>query len=450
MLKGTRQTNRHDGKVFTVRDAWLSLLAGQPLGFQAMCLFIKADWAEWVHTLGFPAWHSANNCCPVCFADKDSMVLLEGFSPLGMPKQSKTGEHYDAACTACEVRTILQPGDVPRVRARLEFERRQGQSRGRALQEDMPELGLCKGDILVPTSEFPDVASLSPEEAPRECLWWRQACETLTKFRNPLFHKRSGVTVRNLALDWLHVLSLGVFQVIVGHLLQRLLRKNAFRVRGTSTNLMELGLGALKSKLGDWYAVQQAAGKQYTHLENLTLGNLGTESDPGLSLPGSATNGVLHFCHELLLPQYGGVLEGERKNYTDGVAALVRIRQRIKDDERVFPPSAIQGFCDDVVIHLRALKALRIEERPKHHLLMEMGARLRTHGSPAMGACWKDESDNKLLKAMGGSAHAMVFHERVLSTWDLHNEGPKSLKRKSFATVDCLRPWPERVEKKRT
>ena len=73
------------------------------------------------------------------------------------------------------------------------------------------------------------------------------------------------------ALDWLHVLSLGVFQVIVGYLLQRLLRKNAFRVRGTSTNLMELGLGALKSKLGDWYAVQQAAGKQYTHLENLTL-----------------------------------------------------------------------------------------------------------------------------------------------------------------------------------
>ena len=79
-------------------------------------------------------------------------------------------------------------------------------------------------------------------------------------------------------------------------------------MRGTSTNLMELGLSVLKGHLGQWYSDQAKAGKQYTFLEDLSVSSLGSETDPGLSLPGAATNGVLQFAHEVLLPRFGRVL----------------------------------------------------------------------------------------------------------------------------------------------
>jgi hypothetical protein len=376
MLTGIRAAARHDLKPFSAKEAFLSVAAGTSLGFTAMCLLVKADWAEWVHTLGFPSWNDSNSPCPLCFTDKESMHKLPGFCSRRMPKQAKTSLHYDAACSACEIRTVLAPGEVIRVRARLEFERRQGQSKGRVLQEDLPELGLCKGDRVVPTPEFPDIGSLSPEEAPREVKWWRQSCETITKFRNPLFHPRTGITLLSLALDWLHILSLGVFQVILGHLLQRLLRRNAFRVRGTSTNLMELGLSVLKGHLGVWYTEQAKAGKQYTHLEDLSVSSLGSESDPGLSLPGAATNGVLAFAHDVLLPRFGDVLEAARPHFVAAVSSCVRIREAIREHERVMPDDVIERFCSDVALHISSLEKLGIPMMPKHHLLLEMGARL--------------------------------------------------------------------------
>ena len=38
-------------------------------------------------------------------------------------------------------------------------------------------------------------------------------------------------------------------------------------------------------------------------------------------------------------------------------------------------------------------------------------------GSPMLAACWEDESINAELKSVAASSHAMVFHQRVLSTF---------------------------------
>ncbi len=52
-------------------------------------------------------------------------------------------------------------------------------------------------------------------------------------------------------------------------------------------------------------------------------------------------------------------------------------------------------------------------------------------GSPALAGAWRDESDNKILKAIAATAHASVFHGRCLTGWHLHTEGPKKgVKRK--------------------
>lgn len=51
-------------------------------------------------------------------------------------------------------------------------------------------------------------------------------------------------------------------------------------------------------------------------------------------------------------------------------------------------------------------------------------------GSPTLAACWRDESDNKVLKAIAQTSHSAVFHSRVLATWRLHSSRA-SLKRKA-------------------
>ena len=56
--------------------------------------------------------------------------------------------------------------------------------------------------------------------------------------------------------------------------------------------------------------------------------------------------------------------------------------------------------------------------------------RLRMQGSPTLAACWRDESDNKVLKAIAQTSHSAVFHSRVLATWRLHSSRA-SLKRKA-------------------
>ena len=97
---------------------------------------------------------------------------------------------------------------------------------------------------------------------------------------------------------------------------------------------------------------------------------------------------------------------------------MLTIYRLIKDHpDSNFGPAAINSFVAAVCGHLQALQVLSIGERPKHHQLMEMGARLLFHGTPAWTGCWKDESDNCRLKELAQQAHSGVFHERVLSAW---------------------------------
>ena len=42
-------------------------------------------------------------------------------------------------------------------------------------------------------------------------------------------------------------------------------------------------------------------------------------------------------------------------------------------------------------------------------------ARIRTHGSPGLWACWLDESLNRVIKNIACTAHRAVFHKRLLA-----------------------------------
>lgn len=101
---------------------------------------------------------------------------------------------------------------------------------------------------------------------------------------------------------------------------------------------------------------------------------LGGKRDRKLGLHGSETNGVLHFCQRWVQTR-GGCLGARQTLYQNAVDSLADLVRVIKEYPRVLPPPAQQRFCDAVRLHLCIVVALGIPMRPKHHYMMEMGAR---------------------------------------------------------------------------
>jgi hypothetical protein len=423
MLKGVYPHTRHDGGPLTAADAGLADKIGLYLGFVAAALFIKADWAEWSHTLGLPSWSEILSPCPLCFATSHELDQCEGYSSAGMPKEEKTLVHYEVACAECEVVTVLDVAAITMIKPKLTYEKRQGQSRGRVLREDVPMFGLLKGDRLVMTKEYPDVAEFHSGQAPRRTLWWRSKNETLAKFRNPLFCKETGLTPLSLGIDWLHALSLGVFQVILAHLIWRLFSANAFEVPGTSTNLAENSLTIFKQILGDWYKAEAKAGRAHSQIDNLQMGMLGKKDDPVFNAHGAETNACLRFAHEVLLPRYGAKLGPSRVPFERGVGSLVRILDMIRKYERVVPPAEAVLFCDHVLVHMRSLATLKIKRKPKHHMLMELGARrVVSHFSCGRPRC-RPRNDCETPHTGAPAINCTHQHRGLLFQVRLHSQG---------------------------
>eukprot|EP00969_Alexandrium_andersonii_P287725 12720335-Alexandrium_andersonii.AAC.1 len=71
----------------------------------------------------------------------------------------------------------------------------------------------------------------------------------------------------------------------------------------------------------------------------------------------------------------GHVLAEKRAAYTEAVSSLVRVIDLIKEHPRVLPTAAMQTSTDSVCLHLQALDRLGLEQKPKHHFLLEMAPR---------------------------------------------------------------------------
>ena len=105
------------------------------------------------------------------------------------------------------------------------------------------------------------------------------------------------------------------------------------------------------------------------------MGMLGKKEEPQFNAHGAETNSFLRFAHEVLLPRYGAKLGPLREHYTRAVGSLVAILNTIREYTCLIPDAEANLFCDNVVVHLKALEKLAIKCKPKHHLLMELGAR---------------------------------------------------------------------------
>ncbi len=145
-------------------------------------------------------------------------------------------------------------------------------------ENDLPELGLQKGDRIEPSWEMQNTADAhkQPTEYPMAIQFWRRSEETRARHRNPLFDSPErpaiGINILSLALDVLHTIHLGCAQYVV---LASLWALFAIDVFGTGISGMEERVAAstqlLQAALFRWYGERHTMllSEKLTHINTL-------------------------------------------------------------------------------------------------------------------------------------------------------------------------------------
>jgi hypothetical protein len=422
MAAGVRPLARHDQSQWLPSDNVRETIAGLPLRWRAAVLFIKNDMMEFITTFGFPSWGTLGHPCPLCWCTRADWHTIAGIGPACLPWATKTLADYDAACANCEKWVVISRPEVYRhVRAVLAYDKGPAGSRGRALTVDVPELGLRKGDRLEPHAGMPDVAKFDTSAASDtlRVLFWRRSGETVSRRRNPIFNERTGITPDIFVGDWLHMCSLGVYKVFISVLLHALFAANVFRISRhvcpSHEAFVALCVGRLRDMLWAWYAAETSAGRAHARVQAFTTEMVGYDRDHQLGTWGAETNGILLFCHSLLVA-FGGMVQRDLAGHLrNGLDGLLYIHNVFKEYEcGAIPTSVIQGFSDNWKKHLHALRAMDVTFRPKHHAMAHMVRKIIDFGAPSAWGNWTEESDNRFLKALALRAHRTVWARRVL------------------------------------
>lgn len=288
------------------RDIARCHFAGRPLGLRGALVMIRGDWSEYAISFGFPTWASKHFPCPWCTTDKEGMMTTVGVTPFAMPCPRTTEHDYDQACSRAEVWVSLSRSEHSKLVPLLKYDKKPQGPRGRALQSDVPELGLRKNDRLEPHSGLLDIAAFDRiHEFPARVLFWRRSSETRTRHRNVLLDKGLGVSVQSLAVDSLHALNLGVFMVFVSKALWTCLQNNVYRLPTGSTSEKErllVGVMRMRTDLWNFYKLYKSKhpDQDVCEVEDLTLGMLGSPDDGHVAAKAAETKYLVLFATWLL------------------------------------------------------------------------------------------------------------------------------------------------------
>lgn len=322
--------------------------AGTPLAVRGALVQIKGDWAEFAHSLGFPAWNSRCHPCIFCKVPAEVMTgELSGTTP-PLTFDLNSDLDYHEACARCEHRVAIDESTHARLCACLLYDLRPDGARGRSLTRSFPSLGLLVGDRLEPSHELRDIAKFDEMTGfPRLVLFWRPATETLAKHRNPLLSPSLGTGLGTLAIDTLHTLHLGVLKRFVMWFLWRVVDRDVYGVaragHRTADECLLLSCNALRNDLWNFYGRYHAQhpGANLSRLQDLRPSMLGTRSDPCLRTKAAETFGLLLFCADLA-PKITQRLGPQGPDTAQLAAALARHMAIMDESPKTISPEAYQ------------------------------------------------------------------------------------------------------------
>lgn len=346
---GVFPTTRHDRSNFHAdgTDSTRSALAGDRMPFRGIVLQIKGDWQEFVSSIGFPSWASALHPCFFCHCDRNDWFGVAGLSPISTQYQLKTFAQYDEACRICEIVVHLTPDQFSQVKAGLFFDKRRNGAKGRALIFDVVGTPLRKGDRLEPSDTLRDIFLLDELTPPCTLTFWRPGAESLTKHRNPMFSILSDVTPDCIQVDWLHTLSLGIFQDFIGALVHTLVQLDVWNVGNLGVNAssrLQTSVMRMEGLLFEFYSSCSIAGEIFTQVGRLDSNMFGSPDSPSCKLYGAETNGVLAFVNRVLVPKFALQLGGQAALWARCANALWRLKELCD-----LPPERWTDECDQAI-----------------------------------------------------------------------------------------------------
>lgn len=307
LAAGTFPLVQPDGAPWAGSDPGRRSLAGLPLAVRGAVVHVKGDWAEYAHSLGFPTWRHSEYPCIWCRCDRDTLYHFD-LESTELPFGSTDQAEYEDACARCErlvaLRTAKQQQDLA---AALFWDKRTLGSRGRTLKCALPELNLLAGDRLEPSAECPDVGEVEHLGLPVTLVFWRPSLETITKHRNPLFNRTTGIGLHSLTVDVLHCFYLGVLQVHCSRILWALFEADAWSTReaghSTAQARLQESCTRLQADLAHWCRLRARAypHEKITLVQDISPYIVGASAeDQKLGLKGGETKTVFLYLCEFL------------------------------------------------------------------------------------------------------------------------------------------------------
>jgi hypothetical protein len=339
MARGVFPICRHDNSPWQPSDNLRAVKSGQPLAWRGAIIFIKGDWSEFSHSLGFTSWAHNVHPCFMCKASQPTLYLTLGLGPASFPHDLKVWADYIESCNRCEVIKVVSEGDRRLLLGSLAYDKRPRGSHGRCLRMDV--CGLLQDDRLEPCAALPDIGALETVECPITLTFWRTTEESGVLHRNPLFNSATGVTPDNtICVDWLHNLSLGVFKDFIGAAVNKVVHTdNIYNTIGTVASRLTLSIGRLQAELFAFYSSEARAGRKHTRVQTLEASCFGKPDDPSCNLHGAEVNGVLSFVAKVLLQKQ---TVSDRQAWCTLATQLDRLKELIYNHEFNFTASANQ------------------------------------------------------------------------------------------------------------
>jgi len=179
------------------------------------------------------------------------------------PTEATPFSEYCDACTNCETWVSIDRDQHQKLKRIMAYDKRKsGGSKGLALTRDFVELNLLKGDRVEFVEGAVDAQGFfGIDSYPARVCFWRVTKESICRRRNPLFSEATGMVPDDVvAFDWLHTLSLGVFQFYLAHLMQCLLIADIWETSDTNmVSKLATSTARLAADVGRW---QKAEGKK--------------------------------------------------------------------------------------------------------------------------------------------------------------------------------------------
>ena len=252
------------------------------------CLGVKGDWAEFCTTLAFGNWAQKDGPCLLCFCTLETLYTIAGWSVLDKVSPLMDQDAYEEACDRCEHGVQVTAANHKLIGDLLVWHKKKG-IKGRIVAQDIPAIGLLKGDRLEPSPTLPDIGNFEIIASyPTRVVFWRSSGDPRVKHRNPLFNRSSGISPLYIVPDLLHCWYLGLLKTFTTELIWEMMLSGVWvpREGRQQKEFVEMCCPLIFSDLTEWYKHEHEMQpeERWTRVEEFTASMFGQENKRSLAL----------------------------------------------------------------------------------------------------------------------------------------------------------------------